>query len=368
MALIENTYSLKDIAARKDPDGKLADVAEIMMQSNTIIEDLEFHEGNMDVGERITVRKTLGSPKWKRYNEHVKPSVSRTSQVDEVTGHLEDWSEVDKDLADKAGNRGEFLLREAKPKMQAMADEMARITHIYICLYRNSDAKLRKKEPIKKEFRQTLCNCRHVLYYAEVFQCFIYSAVIDRCGNVVGHGFERRVGVAHCDACAGHFHYGYVVASVAERHCFFNLDALVSGNGKQSVTFVGVECRDVGKVGTPTARYAAVEHSHERLFLPGRNHRSELQDALLQYIVERCSAAQVGHVEQVVEYVCHHRPVVSIAVEHRPVAFTHNHAGKSHRVGTPYYCGDIIGRDGIAGNDGIANEAACAVGGDVSID
>ena len=130
MALIENTYSLKDIAARKDPDGKLADVAEIMMQSNTIIEDLEFHEGNMDVGERITVRKTLGSPKWKRYNEHVKPSVSRTSQVDEVTGHLEDWSEVDKDLADKAGNRGEFLLREAKPKMQAMADEMAR-TFIY---------------------------------------------------------------------------------------------------------------------------------------------------------------------------------------------------------------------------------------------
>lgn len=130
MAVIENTYSLKDIAAQKNPDGSLADVAEILMQANSIVNDMEWYEGNMDVGERLTVRKTLGSPKWKRYNEHVKPSVSRTSQVDEVTGHLEDWSEVDCDLADKAGNRGEFLLREAKPKMQAMSDEMAR-TIIY---------------------------------------------------------------------------------------------------------------------------------------------------------------------------------------------------------------------------------------------
>lgn len=126
MAVIENTYSLKDVASRKDPDGSIADVAEILMQSNSIVNDMPMYEGNMDVGERITVRKSLGNPKWKRYNEHVKPSVSRTSQVDEVTGHLEDWSEIDCDLADKAGNRGEFLMREAKPKMQAMADEMAR--------------------------------------------------------------------------------------------------------------------------------------------------------------------------------------------------------------------------------------------------
>lgn len=122
---IENIYSLKDIAALKNPNGTLADVAEVMMKSNTMIGDMPFREGNLETGDRITVRKSLGSPKWKGYNEWVKASVSRTSQVDEVTGHLEDWSQIDCDLADKAGaNIGNFLMREAKPKMQAMADEM----------------------------------------------------------------------------------------------------------------------------------------------------------------------------------------------------------------------------------------------------
>lgn len=126
MATIENKYSLRDIAALKNPDGSLADVAEILMQENSIIEDMPWQEGNMDVGERLVLRAKLGEPKWKRYNEHVKPSVSRTTQVDEVTGHLEDWSEIDADLADKAAaGLGDFLLKEAKPKMQAMANEMA---------------------------------------------------------------------------------------------------------------------------------------------------------------------------------------------------------------------------------------------------
>lgn len=122
----ENYYTLKDIAAQRDPNGNAAKVAEILERNNTIFADAPSREGNMDVGERLTMRAKQGTPKWKRYNEHVKPSVSKTTQVDEVTGHLEDWSEIDCDLADKAADGlGDFLLREARPKMAAMADEMA---------------------------------------------------------------------------------------------------------------------------------------------------------------------------------------------------------------------------------------------------
>ncbi len=131
MAEIKNTYSLKDIVAMKNPDGTLANVAEILMQSNSMIEDMPIMEGNVETGEQLTLRRSLGNPQWKRYNEHVKASVARTTQVDEVTGHLEDWSQIDCDLADKAGaNLGDFLLRESKPKMQAMSQEMAK-TLIY---------------------------------------------------------------------------------------------------------------------------------------------------------------------------------------------------------------------------------------------
>lgn len=139
MAEIKNTYSLKDVIALKNPDGTLANVAEILMQSNSMIEDMPVMEGNVETGEQLTLRRSLGTPHWKRYNEPVKPSVSRTTQENEVTGHLEDWSEIDCDLADKAGaSLGDFLLRESKPKMQAMSQEMAK-TIVYGSL--GADAK-----------------------------------------------------------------------------------------------------------------------------------------------------------------------------------------------------------------------------------
>lgn len=131
--IVKDYYTLRDIAAQENPDGTAATVAEILDRANPMVHDMPFVEGNLDVGERITVRTKLGNPKWKRYNEHVKPSVTRTTQVDEITGHLEDWSEVDCDLADKAKNLGNFLVREAKPKMEAMAQEMS-TAYIYASL------------------------------------------------------------------------------------------------------------------------------------------------------------------------------------------------------------------------------------------
>lgn len=123
--VIKDYYTLRDIASQQNPDGSAAQVAEILSKANPMINEMPFREGNLDVGDRITVRTKLGTPKWKRYNEHVKPSITRATQVDEITGHLEDWSEVDCDLADKASNLGAFLVREAKPKMEAMTQEMA---------------------------------------------------------------------------------------------------------------------------------------------------------------------------------------------------------------------------------------------------
>lgn len=124
--IIKDYYTLRDVAALKDPDGSAATVAELLTKTNTMLQDMPFKEGNLDTGERITMRTKIGSPKWKRYNEHVKPSFTHATQVDEVTGHLEDWSEVDCDLADKAANLGNFLVTESKPKMEAMTQEMAR--------------------------------------------------------------------------------------------------------------------------------------------------------------------------------------------------------------------------------------------------
>lgn len=121
-----NAYSLKDIMAVKDPNGRLATIAEILQESNTIYDDMPMLEGLTEVGDQVTVRAKLGDPKWKRYNEHIKPSIALTDQVNELCGHIEDWSEIDADLAEKSGDINGFLLRESKAKMQAMGNEVAR--------------------------------------------------------------------------------------------------------------------------------------------------------------------------------------------------------------------------------------------------
>jgi hypothetical protein len=119
-----NVYSLKDILAAKDPNGQLAKVAEILQQSNTMVEDMPMMEGLLEVGDQITVRSQLGSPGWKRFNEYASPSVAKTNQVTELTGHIEDWSQIDCDLVDKSADPAGFMLRDARPKMMAMGQEV----------------------------------------------------------------------------------------------------------------------------------------------------------------------------------------------------------------------------------------------------
>ena len=130
MIAVGTKYNLLDVASSKDPSGKLAKVAEIYQQSNPMLEHIPFFEGNLDTGERITARKTLGTPTWRRVNEEVAPSKATVSQVDEVTGMLEDYSEVDEKLVKMALDKEGFLLLQSRAKMEAMAQEMAG-TYLY---------------------------------------------------------------------------------------------------------------------------------------------------------------------------------------------------------------------------------------------
>ena len=113
-------YSLQDIMASKDPDGKLSAVVDIITKSNPIMQDIMWQEGLLEEGDRVTLRTKLGNPQWKRYNQYASASTSKVTQVDEVCGHVEDWSQIDADLARKAGDLNAFLMRESKAKIAAM--------------------------------------------------------------------------------------------------------------------------------------------------------------------------------------------------------------------------------------------------------
>lgn len=120
-----NALTLADWAKRLDPDGKTSAIVDLLSQSNDVIQDMLFVEGNLPTGHRTTVRTGLPTAAWRLLNQGVQPSKSTTAQVDEGCGMLEAWSEVDKDLAELNGNTAAFRLSEASAFIEAMNQEMA---------------------------------------------------------------------------------------------------------------------------------------------------------------------------------------------------------------------------------------------------
>lgn len=120
-----NVVTLADWAKRVDPDGKVPMIVELLSQTNEILMDMAWLEGNLPTGHRTTVRTGLPTAAWRLINQGVQPSKSTTAQIDEACGILEAWSEVDKDLAMLNGNTAAFRLSEARAFLEAMNIEFA---------------------------------------------------------------------------------------------------------------------------------------------------------------------------------------------------------------------------------------------------
>lgn len=129
-ALGTGALTLHDWAKRLDPNGKVPTIVELLSQTNEMLTDMRWIEGNLPTGHRTTVRTGLPTVAWRLLNNGVTPSKSTTAQIDEQTGILEAWSEVDVDLALLNGNVQAFRLSEARAFIEAMNQEMAQ-TVIY---------------------------------------------------------------------------------------------------------------------------------------------------------------------------------------------------------------------------------------------
>ena len=126
MATLSNSnLTLADWAKRSDPDGRVPIVAELLSQSNEILDDCVFKEGNLPTGERVVIRTGLPSVYWRALNQGIPNSKSTTAQVDEACGILEARSEVDKDLAMLNGNTAQFRLSEDTAFLEAMNQTQA---------------------------------------------------------------------------------------------------------------------------------------------------------------------------------------------------------------------------------------------------
>jgi subtilisin family serine protease len=117
--------TLAELAKRKDPDGNLAVIAEVLEEDNEILLDAPWLEANDTFSHMITRRLNLPAGTWRKLNKGVDIESSQTVNVRETIGMLETYSEADKDLVDAAPNPKAFRMSEATAFLEGLSQTFA---------------------------------------------------------------------------------------------------------------------------------------------------------------------------------------------------------------------------------------------------
>ena len=117
--------TLVDLLSTMDPEGKQLDIAEVLTQQNEVLEDMTWMEGNTVTGHKDAVRTSKPTPSFRAINEGVPVTKAGTTQIEETAAMLEDFSQVDRELAILSGDVNAYRLKQGTPHIQGMADKMA---------------------------------------------------------------------------------------------------------------------------------------------------------------------------------------------------------------------------------------------------
>ena len=100
--------TLIDVARSLDPNGSIADVAEILQEDNEILDDVIWKEGNLPTGHQMTVRTSLVTPTFRLLNGGVVPAKATNGQITDACAIMEARSHVDVNVANINGNAAAF--------------------------------------------------------------------------------------------------------------------------------------------------------------------------------------------------------------------------------------------------------------------
>lgn len=126
---LRNQLTLVELAKRTG-DGNLLEIAEVLEETNEMLEDAIWLEANMGDHHLITVRTSLPAGSWRLLNKGVPPEASSTRQVKEGIGMLESYSKVDAKLVRLAPNGNQFRSQEDMAFVEGMSQTL-QATMIY---------------------------------------------------------------------------------------------------------------------------------------------------------------------------------------------------------------------------------------------
>lgn len=118
--------TLADLMDRLGPDGSIADIAEVLNETNEMLEDIVWAEANNKFSHRTTTRSGLPAVAWRKLNYGVQPSKSATVQVTDTCGMLTALAIVDKKLAELNGMKESWRASEERPFIESMNEAFQR--------------------------------------------------------------------------------------------------------------------------------------------------------------------------------------------------------------------------------------------------
>ena len=126
MATLSNTVkTLFEWGKGIDPDGKQAQTIQMLMETNEILEDMLFKEGNLPTGEQTTIQAGLPTVYYRLINQGTPTSSQTKVQVTENAAILSGRSQVDRDLATLNGNINAYRMDEAESFVSALSNAQA---------------------------------------------------------------------------------------------------------------------------------------------------------------------------------------------------------------------------------------------------
>ena len=117
--------SLMDLSSRLDPEGKIPIIAEMLSQSNDYADDMPWMEANEATGHEFVFRTSIPAGAWRSYNMGVPYAKSTTAKARVGIGMLEDYSQVDRALAEHSGSIEKFRYTEDAAFLEGMSQTIA---------------------------------------------------------------------------------------------------------------------------------------------------------------------------------------------------------------------------------------------------
>lgn len=127
---LNGKVTLHDVAKSLDPDGKTATVVELLNQTNEIITDMNWMEGNLPTGHETTVRTGMPTSIWRQLYQGVPASKTQRAKITDACGMLETRAEVDVEAVALNGHDKDFRLSESRAFFESLNQTFAQ-TLIY---------------------------------------------------------------------------------------------------------------------------------------------------------------------------------------------------------------------------------------------